>query len=576
LIAKNKDVWVSTNFGVSVLDANTYTFKNYTINDGLQNNEFNGKAGYQDNFENFYFGGSLSSSYASVNSGKVASVNLNVSDKIWYANFTGTIRNAEDTKIPGGVLENSGFNDNSLSFSAGVLPYDNVELKANYQKFTADDVGIPGGEPFPNSAKATYLFAGREMLSGELIFKQLSSSLNNLKMKYYTQIINREVEVIPNPNVVIEPQAEHKTNGLVLQTDWTFAKNNFLVAGIDLWERSYVGERSKTINSKNQIIIDKPIPDSRFGNLGLFAKDELHLMQNRFKLNFGARYDFIKVTNEETNNPVTIITNGIETVPPANPDASYPASEVNNSSWSGNVGLLYLLFKDVSLTFNTAYTFRSPSLEERYQYIDLGSTVYYGNTNLEPEKGLFFDLGIRVWEDNFSFTADGFVNLFANLVVDEQISDSSYQKNNVGKAKLIGFDGKLEYNFYKSHVLYSSLAYVNGMDTENNEYLPQIPPLNGALGLKLSFKKYVDVDLSATFYDEQNKISSNESVNEGYVYFDIAFNSYPINISLINIQIFAGVNNIFDTSYISHLSTYRGINLTEPGRNIYAKIKLAW
>ena len=57
LIAKNKDVWVSTNFGVSVLDANTYTFKNYTINDGLQNNEFNGKAGYQDNFENFYFGG---------------------------------------------------------------------------------------------------------------------------------------------------------------------------------------------------------------------------------------------------------------------------------------------------------------------------------------------------------------------------------------------------------------------------------------------------------------------------------------------------------------------------------------
>lgn len=57
LIAKNNDIWVSTNFGVSVLDAATKTFKNYTTSDGLQNNEFNGKAGYKDEFENFYFGG---------------------------------------------------------------------------------------------------------------------------------------------------------------------------------------------------------------------------------------------------------------------------------------------------------------------------------------------------------------------------------------------------------------------------------------------------------------------------------------------------------------------------------------
>jgi len=57
LIAKNNDIWVSTNFGVSVLNIKTNTFKNYTTSDGLQNNEFNGKAGYKDEFENFYFGG---------------------------------------------------------------------------------------------------------------------------------------------------------------------------------------------------------------------------------------------------------------------------------------------------------------------------------------------------------------------------------------------------------------------------------------------------------------------------------------------------------------------------------------
>ena len=57
LIDESEFVWVSTNFGISVLDTKTRIFKNYTTSDGLQNNEFNGKAGYKDAFGNFYFGG---------------------------------------------------------------------------------------------------------------------------------------------------------------------------------------------------------------------------------------------------------------------------------------------------------------------------------------------------------------------------------------------------------------------------------------------------------------------------------------------------------------------------------------
>lgn len=525
--------------------------------------------------EKFYFNGFLASSYAGVNNGKAASVNLSASDKMWYANFTATIRNADDTKIPGGTLTNSGYQDNSFSFSAGLLPFNNVELKFDYQNFKAEDVGIPGGAPFPSSAKASYLFASREMLSGELAIKNISSSFSNLSIKYYSQLISREVEIIPNPNAIVQPSADHQTNGLLLQADWTLARNNFLISGIEAWERSYVGERRKAIIPQSKVIIDKPVPNSTFGTIGFFIHDELHIIQNKFELNLGARYDLIRVTNEQTNNPVAIITNGNEIVPPPNPDASYEADDVKNQSWSGNVGLLYSIYDDINLIFNTAYTFRSPSLEERYQYIDLGSTVYYGNPNLVPEKGLSYDLGLRVWKDKFTMTADVFINLFNNLVIDQPISDTSYQKQNVGKAQLFGFDARIDYNFLQRYVVYASVAYVNGKDRETDEYLPQIPPLNGTLGLKIPMN-YLDVDLSATFYNEQNKVSTDEEITQGYVYFDLAINSYLIHISLLNIQIFAGVENIFNTSYRSHLSTYRGINLTEPGRNIYAKVKLAW
>lgn len=57
LISDDNNVWASTNYGISKLDNQTQTFTNYTISDGLQNNEFNGKSAYKDNFGNFYFGG---------------------------------------------------------------------------------------------------------------------------------------------------------------------------------------------------------------------------------------------------------------------------------------------------------------------------------------------------------------------------------------------------------------------------------------------------------------------------------------------------------------------------------------
>jgi len=57
LIDKKDQVWMSTNHGLSVLNTTTNTFKNYTEEDGLQDNEFNGKAGFKDSEGTFYFGG---------------------------------------------------------------------------------------------------------------------------------------------------------------------------------------------------------------------------------------------------------------------------------------------------------------------------------------------------------------------------------------------------------------------------------------------------------------------------------------------------------------------------------------
>ena len=522
--------------------------------------------------------GSLSSGYNSVNEGSKGNISLSASQSNWFAKFSGTMRYADDTETPEGTLENSQYRDNNLSAALGFRPFVNHELKVNYQRFSATDVGIPGGDPFPANAKATYPSELREMYSAEYQVQNLLPSLMNFSAKYFHQLIERRVELIPNPNVVVKPGADHITDGFQFQTDWYLSSNNRLIAGIDFWQREYDGQRSRYIKPKNQTIVDSPVPNSTYKSLGIYAQDEIMLFDDKLNLSIGGRYDFINVSNEETNNPNYIIVNGNRNDnPPAIPEASFAATEDEDKSWSANFGLLFKAAKDLDLTLNLARAFRSPTLEERYQFIDLGGTVYLGNPNLEPEKSNSIDLGIRYWGDIFAVKANVFFNSFTDLVADQyDTSDSLYRSQNIGEAELYGFEVSTEVNPYKKLVMYATASYVRGKDTGNDTELAEIPPLNGVVGVRSSLSKLFNFDLNASYAASQENVAVGEQTTPGYVVMNLYLNSLPINLGLVDIQLFAGVENIFDKAYRNHLSTHRGLITLEPGRNIFAKIKLSW
>ena len=179
-----------------------------------------------------------------------------------------------------------------------------------------------------------------------------------------------------------------------------------------------------------------------------------------------------------------------------------------------------------------------------------------------------------VYRAKSSFSGNVFINLLTDLVIDEQRNETLFVKNNVGKARFYGFDFSLEYNIYKDFVVYGSAAYVRGEDTENDLDLPEIPPLNGKIGLRLPATRFANLDFSATFFSDQNKTAPGELATSGYTYFDFYVNSSRINLGYISLRLSAGVENIFDRAYRNHLSTYRGLLKTEPGRNFFTKITL--
>ena len=80
------------------------------------------------------------------------------------------------------------------------------------------------------------------------------------------------------------------------------------------------------------------------------------------------------------------------------------------------------------------------------------------------------------------------------------------------------------------------------------------------------------MDLMVKFADDQNKTGIGEDKTSGYAYYDLSFSSNKFSFGFIYITAVTGVQNIFDRKYREHLSTYRGLDMLEPGRNIFAKL----
>ncbi|MCK5739783.1 TonB-dependent receptor [bacterium] len=544
----------------------------------------------------FHFNGSVISSYGSVNNLGAGHLKLNTGGSNWYLYASTMYRSAENTQTPTGELENSQFSDNNIAVKAGFKPYKNQEIRLNFQQFNAEDVGIPGSFAFPVSAKVTYPSEQREMLSAEWIGRNWSSHLRQTSLKFFYQDIERRVESIPNIVKLIPgppdkrmtvnsiyPGADHFTDGAQFQTDWLLNQQNFFIAGIDYWQKKYEGFRTKNltieilspadnsvINTIEKAVADLPLPDSKYQSLGFYAQNEFKTSNEKLALTVGGRYDFIHTENDEGLYPLYEITNGVRNDTPAGQAPLWLAAEDDDKSWSANASAWYQLTPAMRLVATGARSFRSPSLEERYQYIDLGSIVKIGDPNLEPEDGWFSDLGFQLNTNKLAWNANIFYNQLENLVIE---SPSTYegrqalQKANVGKARLYGFDSRLDWLFQPGMSVYSTIAYVRGEDRTDDSPLPSIPALSGQIGYSWKTRLF-DLNVSAIMFANQDNPAAGEVSTPGYTYFNSYIATRPLKLAAFQNRFVLGIENITDREYRNHLSTNRGLVDSEPGRNV--------
>lgn len=556
--------------------------------------------------DKFSLKGIASLGYNSVNNMSATSGSIYSSGSFWSSKITGSYRKADNIETPAGKMKNSQFEDYSISGALKISPIDNNLIKIDYQLFKANNVGIPGGSAvFPSTADIRYPDERRESISAGYEINDISKMFYKLSAQYSFQTIDRDVENIPHivQNIAatgsspaqrvsvlkITPEANHKNNNFQLQGNFLLGEDNNLVAGLDYWDRSYFGERQKyqliealnsqgaVISTTNKVTGDKPLPDSKYKSLGLFVQDEAQLIKDKLSLSLGARLDKINIHGESTLNPIYQIVNGKINYSPAGQIQLWNTTDASDISYSANAGMKYSLTSNFDLTLSLGLSFRSPSLEERFQYIDQGSYLLVGNPDLKSERGKSADFGIRYYLPSVKIVTSFFYNYFNDLV--SQLPGQfegrpAYLKTNIGKAELYGFDFRTDYNIYNEIIFYTVASYVKGNDISGGGYLSLIPPLNGTLGVKFSLPFDLKADYSVVVFAAQNEIGAGELTTPGYAISNFSINTKQLNISTSRIQLFAGIENIFDKSYRDHLSTLRGGMLLEPGRNLFIKMAL--
>ncbi len=530
--------------------------------------------------EKFKTNGQFSTGFHSVNSLWENNLNVNLTNHDWYLTLDGSYRMAQNTTTPDGKLANSQFNDASWGLKGGMRNGDNQELQVNYNHFEAWDVGLPGGSVFTPGAIVRYLGFTRNQLNGEYVFKDLSHVLKVLSIKAYTQNIKREVENVANSTTAVFPGSYNVTSGLKATADLYFNDYETMTVGVEGWNRDQQTSRMKISTASDTIVIrEQPTPRANMFDVGIFAQHKWVVDPKYWTINTGLRLDFIRTANDTAFREISRYkyVNGVRTEVPANKTVLFQEGTKNELAYSAHIDVAFKPAERHKLILSIANAYRVASIEERFKYIDQLGMPLVGNPDLKPEKGLFSNLSYAYTGKKLLFNTDIFASYLFDLITEKEGLYSgipAWISTNVDQALYLG--GEFDLKWLISHALEfeTHASYVYAIDAKTKEHLPFIPALHGIVKLHYHFHDKIGAyaEMDWEFESEEEHGESHEA--HRHAIFNAGFHTTPRKIGMINVQFTGGVHNIMNLAYEEHLSSLRGINRLEPGRNVFLKVKI--
>jgi iron complex outermembrane receptor protein len=316
-----------------------------------------------------------------------------------------------------------------------------------------------------------------------------------------------------------------------------------LTVGTDYYNRNWDAVNRSAMNGYLDTAM---IPNVFTDNLGFFTAYELPIVE-KLTLKGGVRTDLTWVNADKPTNKAI--------------------SDTDYTSVAGNIQLIWTPAEHLEITTGFGSGTRPPDPQELF----INSSKQQGNPFLNPTRNNEVDLGAKYATERFFVKAAIFNSSLQNYINFIPSGTTRSYENidaNIWGAEL-GSQFSLPYDLF----LKGSLSYTEGKNNTDGRPLSEMPPLRGTLALRYDVNTWF-VEAAENFADSQERVDSalSEQPTPGWVTTDLkAGYNYKA------LSLYAGVYNLLDKFYYSHLSYLRdpfasGFKVPENGRNFYVTV----
>ncbi|PRZ20324.1 TonB-dependent receptor [Flavobacterium granuli] len=481
--------------------------------------------------------------------GSNSSLGIKTSSENWKFLARGSYSTHSDYRIAGGDrVTNTRYNETDFKTGIG---YNNAKfstvLRYNYNKL---DIGIPEeGIAEQTSSKNTEF--PRQGVFNHLLSLNSIFYLKNSKIDVDLGYVANDRSEFEDSNVA---GLQMKLKTFNYDAKYYFPKMGKLesIVGIQ-------GMHQTNTNSGEEYLI----PDATTNDFGVFGTANYEWKSNVIQA--GLRFD---------NRQITSIAHG-----EPEEEGYFKSIDKSFDSFNASLGYKTNLADALTLRLNLASGFRAPNLAELTSNgVHEGSNRYeVGNSDLKTEQNLQTDLNLEYGNSHFEFFVNGFYNHINNYIYTSpagtQIDANdvfNYIQNN---AKLYGGEIGLHLHPHPLDWLHyeTSFETVTGKK-QDGDYLPLIPVNNWKNTIRTEFKiknwleeGFAALSINTTL--NQNKVSGFETSSNGYTLVNLGFGG-KVKLGKTAFDLSLNGNNLFDKSYIAHLSRLKTDGIPNIGRNV--------
>jgi hemoglobin/transferrin/lactoferrin receptor protein len=460
-----------------------------------------------------------------------------------------------------GTMPETGYDERDLDVKIDRLIGDDKRLVLAHQRVRQYDVPRTHKTIYSQSWKGTTLGSDlkRDLdQSRDLTYAQLQGESSMVSLSWHEQ--GEERHRIKGSGATEEQGFDVGTLGVLAQHS-TESGVGRLTYGFD-----YYRDEVDSFSSANPI--QGPVADdAAYDQLGVFLQDELDA-SDALTFIFGARFNYAAADANRVSDPVSGLPISID------------------EEWSALVGSARFLYRITEETWNLfggiSQGFRAPNLSDLTRFDSARTNEFeIPSPDLDPEHYLTVELGVKT--EQADVTAE--VSVFYTDIRDQIVrfptgntnaaGEFEITKDNVGDGHVYGAELGAAWTFYPEWTLFGNAAYLEGQvetyptsaQVRTEEVIDRLLPLRAQAGVRWE-QDGTWVEALGMYAVDADRLSTRDQGDTsrippgGTPAYAVLHVHAGIRVNE-NIELHAGVDNVFDEDYRVHGS---GQNM--PGRNI--------